>query len=274
MQENLSYSQPIVVELWSAEKPAPHPATHTLVESTPDDKGRIYNISNPTITLFLPTTAKTTRKPMRAVIICPGGSYQYVATGKEGDVFAKFLATNGIAGIVLKYRTPNGVPEIPFEDADRAIEIVHQNAAAWGVDPSKIGIMGFSSGGHVAAITSVRGVVRPAFSILFYPLVSLRHELTHEVSCNNLIGELELRYEYSAELLVDQKTPPTLIFCTLDDFGVSITNTHLFNNTLLKNNIRCDLEVYATGGHGWGFSLRMADHEKMKAKLISWTNEI
>lgn len=272
MDHNLSYNEPITVHLWSAEKPAPHPATHTLAESKPDDKGRIYNVSDPTISVFRP--AQSPSRAMRAVIICPGGSYQYVATGKEGDIFAKFLATNGIVGVVLKYRTPNGVPEIPFEDADRAIEIVHQNAAAWGVDPSKIGIMGFSSGGHVAAITSVRGAIRPAFSILFYPLVSLRHELTHEVSCNNLIGELDLRDEYSAELLVDQKTPPTLIFCTLDDFGVSITNTHLFNNTLLKNNIRCDLEVYATGGHGWGFSLHMADHEKMKRKLISWINEI
>lgn len=272
MDQNLSYRPEIVVHLWSAEKPAPHPSTHIISESIPDDNGRIYNISDPTITVFLPD--QSSAESMHAVIICPGGSYQYVATAKEGTVFAKFLASNGIVGIVLKYRTPNGVPEIPFEDASRAIEIVHQNATAWGIDPTKIGIMGFSSGGHVAAITSVRGAIRPAFSILFYPLISLQRELTHEMSCYNLIGDLSLRSQYSAELLVDQHTPPTLIFCTLDDFGVSITNTHLFTNTLLKNNIRCELVVYSKGGHGWGFSLHMADHEKMKHKLISWINEI
>lgn len=272
MNVELNHQEPIVLNLWSESHKPPHPCPLKVAESEPDDKGRIYNVSQPTISVFRPKEQSS--KPRRAVIICPGGSYQYVATDKEGNVFAKFLATNGIVGIVLKYRTPQGVPQIPFEDAQQALNIVLERAQEWGIDPNKIGMMGFSSGGHIAAITSTSGVLRPAFTVLYYPLISLRDDITHELSSKNLIADMPLQNQYSAELLVDQNTPPTLMFCTLDDAGVSIANTYLYYNTLRLNNIPCQLEIYPTGGHGWGFSLRMPEREKMKNTLLNWINEI
>ena len=271
-EEYLGRQADFVVKLWSAECPPPHRSPWIEAETPPDNKGRIYRVSDPDLTVYLPRAAS---EPARAVVICPGGSYQYVATEKEGHVFARYLAGQGIAGLVLKYRTPGGVPFLPFEDADRALELVAAHAEQWRLQPDKIGIMGFSSGGHVAAMTSTRGVRRPAFTVLFYPLVSMQADATHTLSCDNLIGGRDdLREPYSAERWVDDQTPPALLFCTEDDFGVSIVNTNFYYDALVERGIPAQLEMYASGGHGWGFSLRMSDHEKMKRTLVEWIKAV
>lgn len=256
-----------VVELWSAAHPAPHKSVLTGPETKPDDGGRIENITIPTMTVFLPEKSKNTGK---AVIICPGGAYYLLTTYNEGSFFAKLLNDNGIAGIVLKHRMPGGVHQLPLEDADRAMEITRQNAKEWGIDTTKIGVMGFSAGGHVAATFSTMGAVRPNFTVLFYPVVSMRKGITHEGSRENLFGNQPLRDYYSAELSVDKKTPPALMFHCLDDWAVSIANSYLYRDALWAHKIPCEVVAFEKGGHGWGFSTELPDHEKMKAKLVDW----
>lgn len=258
----------LTLSLWSQTTPAPHQSPWTEAETLPDEKGRIYRVSHPELSVYLPGDRT---QPTPGVVICPGGSYHYVATEKEGHVFARYLAAQGIAGFVLKYRTPGGTPFLPFEDAERAMELVGQHVQEWNLMGDKIGIMGFSAGGHLAAMCSTCGVHKPAFTVLYYPLVSMQADATHTPSCDNLIGGRdELRDRYSAERWVDERTPPALLFSTKDDFGVSILNTHTYYDALVERGIAAQLEVYATGGHGWGFSLRMADHQKMKKTLITW----
>lgn len=260
-----------VIELWSEKSPAPHASVLKGAESAPDDGGRISNISVPTITVFSPAAAKNTG---RAVIICPGGGYWLLTTYFEGSHFAKLLADNGITGVVLKNRMPAGVHQIPLEDADRAMELVRANAAEWGVDTSKIGIMGFSAGGHLAALHSTRGAVRPAFSVLFYPVISMREGITHEGSRKELIGREPLREYYSCELAVDAQTPPALLFHCEDDPGVSIANSYLYRDALVAHKKACELVVIPTGGHGWGMSDRMPEREMICEKLIDWIKKI
>lgn len=260
-----------VIELWSATTPAPHASPLKGGESKPDDMGRISNISIPTITIFQPQKAKNTGK---AVIICPGGGYWLLTTYKEGSDFAKFLADNGITGIVLKSRMPAGVHQIPLEDADRAMALTIENAKQWGIDTTKIGVMGFSAGGHLAATLSTMGAVKPAFSVLFYPVISMREGITHEGSRVQLIGNMPLRDYYSNELRVDSQTPPALLFHCVDDDAVNIANSYLYQSALKAKGHKCELVVYPTGGHGWGYLESMSEHENMKAKLLTWLNEI
>ncbi|MEF9950331.1 MAG: alpha/beta hydrolase [Mucinivorans sp.] len=257
--------------LWSAAHPAPHKSVLTGPETAPDDGGRIENITQPTITVYLPEKSKSTGQ---AVIMCPGGAYYLLTTYNEGSFFAPLLNENGIACIVLKHRMPGGVHYLPLEDADRAMEIVRQNATKWAIDTSKIGVCGFSAGGNVAAIFSTMGAIRPAFTVLFYPVVSMRQGITHEGSRENLMGNLPLRDYYSAELRVDAKTPPALMFHCLDDTAVSIANSYLYNDALRAHHIPSQVVAYPTGGHGWGFSDKMPSHENMKVTLVDWLKKL
>lgn len=260
-----------VVHLWGTETLAPTKSPLKGVETQPDAIGRISNITDPTITVFLPAKEKNTGK---AVVICPGGGYLLLTTYNEGSFFAKYLAESGIAAIVLKHRMPGGVHQIPLQDADRAMDLVAQNAQRWAIDTDKIGVMGFSAGGHLASVVSTLGARKPAFAILFYPVISMRKGITHEGSRFELMGEKPLREYYSSELNVDKATPPTLIFHSSDDRAVSIANSYLYNDALLRNGVPCELVVYPTGDHGWGFSKSVSHHQAMKSKLTDWINGI
>lgn len=230
-----------VIELWNAQHRAPHASVLKGAESAPDDGGRISNISKATMSVFLPEKSKNTGK---AVIICPGGGYWLLTTYNEGSFFAELLAQNGIAAIVLKHRMPSGVHQLPLEDADRAMELTIENAANWGIDTAMIGVMGFSAGGHLAATLSTKGAVRPAFAVLFYPVISMRKGITHEGSREQLFADKPLRDYYSAELNVDSATPPTLIFHSADDLGVSIANSILYCDALRARKIPFDMVTF------------------------------
>lgn len=260
-----------VIHLWGSHSPAPTKSPLKGPETLPDESGRISNITDPTITVFLPPKEQSTGK---AVLICPGGGYWLLTTYNEGSFFAKYLAERGVAAIVLKHRMPGGVHQIPLQDAERAMDLVVENAASWAIDTAKIGVMGFSAGGHLASVVSTLGARKPAFTILFYPVISMRKGITHEGSRLHLMGEKPLREYYSSELNVDKDTPPTLIFHSSDDRAVNIANSYLYKDALLRNGVPCDMVVYPTGGHGWGFSSSVSHHDIMKSKLIGWIDGI
>ena len=232
----------------------------------------ISKISRPTLSIFLPPKDKATHT---AVVICPGGGYWVVAAGHEGSDVAKKLNEMGVAAFVLKYRIPNAQtmrnPEIgALQDAQQAIKIVRENANEYNIDPAKIGIMGFSAGGHLASTAGThfdKAVIsnpdkinlRPDFIILIYPVISFTDSLAHVGSREQLIGKNpspEKVIEYSNELQVTSNTPPTFLVHASDDDAVKPQNSIAFYLALLKNHVAAEMHLYETGGHGFGMNLK------------------
>ena len=261
--------------------------------ATPDkEKGettdgilRIKNVSVPTITIYKPAT---NNKNSTAVIICPGGGYSILAANHEGSDVAKALAEWGITAIVLKYRLPDDSIMVhkeigPLQDAQRAIQLVRENAQKWSIDPNKIGIMGFSAGGHLAATASThfnKPVIenkssvslRPDFSILLYPVISFTDSLGHTGSRTRLLGKTPSAdniIEYSNELHVNAATPPAFLVHAEDDKGVKVQNSIHYYEALLKNNVVAELHVYPHGGHGFGMNNKTTD-DKWMEHLKKW----
>lgn len=240
-------------------------------EATRDPKEAwVYrqSISRPTLTVFLPD-GDLAATP--AVVICPGGSYRGVSIDKEGYSVARAFNRFGVAGIVLKYRTPSPrhMKETymgPLQDAQQALHVVHRRASEWNIDRKRIGIVGFSAGGHLAASTSTLFAqpvlsqhrveeARPAFSVLIYPVISMRDELTHRVSRAQLLGEsprAALIERYSADEAITDETPPAFLVHAADDAGVLVGNSIRYFEALKKRNISAQLFIYARGGHGYG----------------------
>ena len=225
----------------------------------------VRNVSEAVMYIYLPPKEKSTGA---AVVICPGGGYSFEAMDYEGYAIAEWLNTKGIAGIVLKYRLPYGHPDVPSSDAKQAIRIVRKNAKEWGINPEKVGIAGFSAGGHLASTVgthfdygnkSSSNIVdnfssRPDFMLLLYPVISLKEEFGHMGSRQNLIGEgnnWKLVKEYSNELQVTPQTPPTFIVVTDDDEIVPTRNSVEFYLSLKKNNVPAELHVFSEGHHGF-----------------------
>lgn len=180
----LSAQSPVELPLW----PDGAPNTNGLTGEQEDLKGgRVANVTHPSITVYRPA------KPNgMAVIMCPGGGYARLAMKHEGHDMAAWFTTQGITYAVLKYRMPNGHNEVPLSDAEQAIRLVRKHAGEWGVNPGRIGIMGASAGGHLAAsLATLYGsdATRPDFQILFYPVISMLKGVTHSGSRQNLIGE-------------------------------------------------------------------------------------
>lgn len=213
----------------------------------------------------------------RAVIICPGGGYTHHAMDHEGFDWIPFFHSQGVAVAVLKYTLPHGNRTLPERDAEQAMRIMKQRAAEWGFNPDSIGVMGFSAGGHFAATltTTKNASVRPAFSILFYPVISMQKELTHLGSHHALLTDtasVETENAYSNEMRVDGNTPPTIIFHSNDDRTVSPMNSVAFYSAMLKAERQCALHFYPTGRHGWGFRTTFTYHDQMTNELAHWLN--
>lgn len=250
--------------------PNSKPATNYKERADKGSDGviRISKVSVPEITIFQPEKSggKNT-----AVIICPGGGYGILAYNSEGTVVANILNSWGVTGIILKYRLPSD--EImkdksvgPMEDAQRAIQYVRENAAQLNINPDKIGILGFSAGGHLASTASTHFdkeyisnpnhiSLRPDFSILAYPVISMIDSLTHKGSRKNLLGENPSKEEienFSNELHITKNTPPTFLVLAGDDKGVNPKNSIKYYEALLKNNIPAEMHIYQNGGHGFG----------------------
>ena len=238
-------------------------------------------VQDPTIEVFLPSTGNSVR---RAVLICPGGGYSHLAYDKEGTDIAKWLNGHGIAGIVLKYRLPraksNIVPhETPLMDAKQAMKMVKANAAEWNIDADKIGVMGFSAGGHLASTlgTHFDAESRPDFMVLMYPVISMKQGITHGGSKKNLIGEnptKELETNFSNELQVKKDTPPTFLVHTMDDTVVPVENSLMFYQALKNQNIPSEMHLYPYGGHGYALALSKGHLQSWKERLIDWMKSL
>lgn len=251
----------------------------------PGAKGETEN-DKPALTISLPPAEKSTGA---AVVICPGGGYGGLAIGYEGHDIGKWLNDHGVAAFVLKYRhrgTGYGHPA-PLDDAQRAIRTVRARAAEFGVDPKKIGILGFSAGGHLASSAGThfdagksaaedpieRVSCRPDFLILCYPVISFTAPTTHAGSRKNLLGDQpdpKLVEYYSSELQVTPETPPTFLWHTDADTGVPPENSVLFYLALRKAKVPADLHIYEQGRHGLGLAAGAVGAERWPEQCLAW----
>lgn len=263
--------QPIEISLW----PNGMPNSNGLTGTEEDlEGGRVANVVNPSIAVYRP------EKPNgMAIIMCPGGGYARLAMGHEGHDMAAWFTTQGITYVVLKYRMPNGHYEVPLSDAEQAIRIVRQHAAEWNINPHRIGIMGASAGGHLAASLATlysSQETRPDFQVLFYPVISMKEGVTHAGSRVNLIGEkpsAELEKKYSLEQQVNAQTPQAFIMLSSDDGAVPPANSLDYYEALLKNHVPATLHAYPIGGHGWGFRDNFTYKRQWTGELEKWLRE-
>ncbi|MBK0384499.1 alpha/beta hydrolase [Pedobacter sp. SD-b] len=252
--------------------------------SKTDGNIRIGKVSIPKLTAFYPEKVKADGT---SVIICPGGGYRYLSMINEGKAVAKELNKYGITAFVLKYRLPSDEIMIdktigPLQDAQQAIKMVRENAAKWNLDSTKIGIMGFSAGGHLAStlgthyqkslIDNPKNIsLRPDFMILGYPVVTMG-TYTHKGSKENLLGKNPSAEDiklYSNELQVNSDTPPTFIFQANDDKTVPSENSLDLTRALKEAGVKTELHLYQAGGHGFGLHNK-STKESWFDSMISW----
>jgi acetyl esterase/lipase len=233
--------------------------------------GGYKSISAPTLECYFPTKETATGS---AVIICPGGGYYVESYREEGINIAQTFIKQGIAAFILKYRLPSdsimkNKAMGPLQDAQQAIKLVRENAPGWNIDLNKIGIMGFSAGGHLASSAGThftkclvpnpqKTSVRPDFMILIYPVISMSDHLTHTSSRRYLLGKNpspEMIDFFSNELHVTDQTPPTYLTHTGDDQTVDVNNSIVFYQALNKHKIPAEMHLYPTGDHGFVLSI-------------------
>ncbi len=243
----------------------------------------VNNVSTPTLTVYLPEKGKGNGT---AVIICPGGGYHILVINREGSRVAEAFRREGIVAVVLKYRLPDDrIMEDktigPLQDAQQAIKTVREHAAEWAIDPRKIGIMGFSAGGHLAAtagthfghawIKNPEGTsLRPDFMILIYPIISLTDSLANIGSRENLLGATpspDRVILFSNELQVTADTPPTFLAHATGDIIVSSENSLYFYEALRRNKVGAELHLYEKGEHGF---LTNPPFEEWFGGCLSW----
>lgn len=241
----------------------------------------------PTLTAYLPSPATGA-----AVVVCPGGGYGWLAP-HEGHDYALFLNQHGVTAFVLQYRLGSAGYRHPcmLQDAARAVRTVRARTADWGVDPARVGIMGSSAGGHLAATLLTQFDVgrpdapdpverqssRPDLGILCYPVISMGED-GHGGSRDNLLGPgapAELVRQLSAELNVSAQTPPCFLWHTVADGGVKVENSLLFAAALRRNNVPFDLHLYERGGHGMGLAAPppFAGAHPWSRDLVYWLRE-
>lgn len=212
------------------------------------------------------------------VIMCPGGGYGHLALGHEGHDMAGWFTEQGITYAVLKYRLPYGNRNIPLDDAGQAMRIVRSNAADWNIRPDRVGIMGGSAGGHLAASLSTlydSDDIRPDFQVLFYPVISMSDDITNDGTRRNLLGDnppQELLDRYSLDLQVTERTPQAFIMLSADD-GVSPENSIRYFRALRRSGIPVALHIYPSGGHGWGFNDSFEYKSMWTAELSKWLHK-
>ncbi len=280
-----------VMDVYESEVPNSKPSQMEETSAT-DANGitRVSGVTIPTLTAYFP--AKGAANTGKAVVICPGGGYSILAITHEGHDVAKQLAERGIAAFVLKYRLPSDEIMIdkrigPLQDAQRAIQLVREKAAEWGIKADQIGIAGFSAGGHLASTLSthyrdafvenpMNVSLRPDFSLLLYPVISMQEGLTHGGSRNNLLGthpdpdDVTL---FSNELQVTADTPPAFLVHAEDDTAVPIANSEAYVSALQEHGVAAKLITYAKGGHGFGLNNKTAS-DKWLDHFVEWLDGI
>lgn len=288
----IGFSQNEIIPLWNGDIPNSQKSEDKeVILST--DATRISLVQTPTLEVFLPTKKSNTG---RAVIICPGGGYHNVVYDWEGTDIAKWFNSKGIAAFVLKYRLPNTKSvkvsyEAPLQDAQRALRIVRSQSEKWQINPNKIGIMGFSAGGHVASTlgtqfnnpnkfkeTTIDSIfARPDFMILVYPVVTMKLDYTHKGSRLSLLGEHPseaLINQYSNELQVTQNAPPTFIVHSGDDTAVPVENSLNLYKALKDKGVKTEMHIYPEGGHGYSLALGKGYLQTWTDRLYAWLQSL
>ncbi len=255
------------MNLWPAEIPFNKEVegVHEEIRNKGKIDEMVSNITIPTLTIYQPENWE--RVASECVIICPGGAYVIEAMNLEGREIAKYFAENGITALLLKYRLPSDEYQtnktiVPLSDAQQAIRVAREKAEELNIIKNKIGIMGFSAGGNLASVTSTRsfeqtenGQLLPDFSLLIYPVISMKPEITHKGSHDRLLGAENLKVkeiEFSAELQINEHTPPAFMVHAFDDRTVHIENSIRYMERLQEFNIPCEMHFYKKGGHGFG----------------------
>ena len=252
-------------------------------QETTNKDNVVKKVSKPTLSVFLPPKEKATGA---AVVVCPGGGYGVLVIGREGYDVAKAFNDRGIAAFVLKYRLPSDEVMVdksiaPLQDAQQAIKLIRENAGEWNVDAKKVGIMGFSAGGHLAATAGThfekvlienkkQTSVRPDFMVLVYPVVSFLEVTGHMGSRENLLGKGasdEKIQLYSNELHVNSNTPPAFITHASDDKIVPVANSLLFYEALQKNGVLSEMHIYSKGDHGY---LKYPAFDEWFTRVTNW----
>lgn len=247
--------EPRTIPLWTGKAPG-------ALGDAPEDI--------PTLTIYMPPN---TTGPMTAVIVAPGGGYRALSMNKEGRLPAAYLNSLGVAAFVLKYRLgPKYHHPIELGDMQRAIRIVRTRAAEWHIAPDRIGVMGFSAGGHLASTASTyfdkgsatpadaidRAGSRPDFAILAYPVITLTEPWTHQGSRTNLLGDkpdADLARRLSTDTRVTPETPPTFLFHTNADTGVPVENSVHYFLALRKAGVPAEMHIFKDGPHGVGMPM-------------------
>ncbi len=281
-----AYSQqkPLLIPLWPGQPPGSkisdtYKETGVIRPSDPVSP-RVSKVTTPTLEIYLPAQGKAKGS---AVVICPGGGYAVLAYDHEGQQVARWFQDQGVAAIILKYRLPSD--EImenknvgPLQDVQEAIRTARRHAKEWGFDAGKIGIMGFSAGGHLAATATTMysdnvytvsddTSARPDFSILVYAVISMQKEITHSGSRANLLGKepsQALVDHFSNELQVNAQTPPAFLIHAQDDTVVPVENSLRYFQSMKKNGVAGELHIHEKGGHGFG----------LKGPSGHWTAEL
>jgi acetyl esterase/lipase len=258
-----------VIDLWNGKIPgAIHNAAYKQTVDSLDNWIKMRMVSQPILDMYPAPAEKATGT---AVIICPGGGYGGLAIAHEGTQVAQWLNSLGVTAFVLKYRLPNDAIMVdksvgPMQDAQKAMRLVRQHANEWNIHSDKIGIMGFSAGGHLASTLSTHfnekvyepaetTSARPDFSLLIYPVISMEAGTTHMGSRRNLLGENpspDRVKHFSNELQVNSQTPPAFLVHSIDDEAVPVQNSIVYALALKKNQVPCELHIYQSGGHGYG----------------------
>ncbi len=284
--------QDTIMPLWPKDKIPNHIESEEREEQTRNGILGISKVQAPTIEVYLPAKSNANGK---AVLIFPGGGYGILAYDWEGTDIAKFLNGKGIAGIVVKYRLPSSKSQtdkhnVPLIDAQRALRMVRSKASEFHIDATKIGILGFSAGGHLAStlgthfdkkvyepIDEMDGEsARPDFMALGYPVISFG-EMTHGGSKRNLIGENpkpEMVDYFSNEKQVSENTPPTFLFHATDDEAVPVENSLLFYQALKDKGVSATMHIYPKGGHGFSLARKDPHLRGWTERMFEWMESL
>ena len=285
---NISPAQPFTLKLWPGGIPGSLVSPEYKEVSTVEDGiiTRWDRVTDPSVTVCLPPEGKATGT---AVLICPGGGYGTLAFNHVGNDIAGWLNNNGIAGIILKYRLPSDQimkdkSTGPLQDAQEAIRIIRRNARAWNIDTARIGVIGFSAGGHLASTLSTHFdekvyeskdniSARPDFSVLIYPVITMDESFTHLGSRRNLLGENpsgETLRHFSNEMQIRENTPPAFLVHSSDDAVVPVRNSMAYYKALVKFNIPSELHIFQEGGHGYGLAVSTETQSAWPRLCLDW----